>query len=155
MKFVLRPLSLLFKVRPAGQRWRLHHAELRARSLPHAAPHRVAALERLPRDGHGGDETGGERHPQLLPDRPGPAQPPHPGHAPLHPVQDVARGQSHYPRNAGEDDEDARAFRVIVRKSSVMFFNNFNGRFGDIRRIIVDKISNRGGREKARFFLFF
>lgn len=119
---------MLFKVRPAGQRWRLHHAELRARSLPHAAPHRVAALECFPRDGHGGDETGGERHPQLLPDWPGPTQPPHPGHAPLHPVQDVARGQPHYPRNPGED-EGARAFRV--RKGSVVF-NNFNDCFGDV-----------------------
>lgn len=111
-------LSLLLKVRLAGQRWRLHYAELRACSLPHAAPHCVAALECLPCDGHSGDETGGERYPQLLPDWPTPTKPPHRGHAPLYSVQDVTWRQPHYPRNPGEY-EGSRAYRV--RKGSVLF----------------------------------
>lgn len=62
----------------------------------------MAALERFPCDGHSGDETGRKRHPQLLPYRPDQAQPPHPGHAPLHPLQELPRGQSHYSRDPGE-----------------------------------------------------
>lgn len=62
----------------------------------------MAALERVPCDGHRGDEAGGERHPQLLPYWPDQAQPPHPGYAPLHSVQDLPRGQSHHSRDPGE-----------------------------------------------------
>lgn len=62
----------------------------------------MAALERLSCDGHGGDEAGRERHPQLLPDGPSQAQPRHPGHTPFHSLQDLPRGQSHHPRNPGE-----------------------------------------------------
>lgn len=106
------------KVRPAGQRRRFPDAELRARPLPRAAAHGVAALERVPRDGHGGDEAGAERHPRLLPDWPGPAQPPHPGHAPLHAVQDVPRGQSRHPRDTGQGVPRVRWY-LTVRMSLI------------------------------------
>lgn len=102
----------------------------------------MAALERFPRDGHGGDEAGGERHPELLFDWPGPTQPPHPGHTPLHPVQDVARGQSHYPRNPGED-EVARALQGEKRQ-----LNSFNHCYGNVRCV---KILNRDGKGTAPY----
>lgn len=49
---------VVLQVRPASQRRRLADPELRARSLPHPVPYRVAAVERLPRHGHAGDEEG-------------------------------------------------------------------------------------------------
>lgn len=98
--FSVSPLSV--KVWLSGQRRCFFDVELRASAVPRAPPHSVAALERLSRDGHGGDEAGGEQHPQLLPDRSDQAQPPHPGHAPFHSVQDIPGGQSHHPWDAGE-----------------------------------------------------
>lgn len=69
----------------------------------------MAALEHFPCDGHSGDEKGRKRHPQLLPHRPDQAQPPHPGHAPLHSLQELPRGQSHYSRDPGETAADRRS----------------------------------------------
>lgn len=123
------------KVWPLGQRRCFSDAELRARPVPHAAPHSVAALERFPRDGHGGDEEGRERHPQLLPYRPDQTQPPHPGYAPLHALQELPRGQSHHPRDAGETAhaEVTRGERITGLlwsipnlRSYLMLFNDFN-----------------------------
>lgn len=90
------------KVWPLGERRRQPNPELWASAVPHTAAHRVAPLERLPCDGHGGDEAGRERHPQLLPDWPGQAQPVHSGFAAFHPLQNVPRGQPHHPWDPGE-----------------------------------------------------
>lgn len=90
------------QVWPLGQRRSFDNAELWARSIPHNASHSLAAVERVPCDGHCCHEAGGEWHPQLLPHWPDQTQPPHSGHAPLHTLQNLPRGQSHHPRDPGE-----------------------------------------------------
>lgn len=114
----------------------------------------MAALERFPRDGHGGDEEGGERHPQLLPYRLDQAQPPHPGHAPFHLVQDLPRGQSNYSGNPGENEDARFGFRVFGGSSPVLRYYRVVLNDLNLLNDIEMKIHNHDGRDYAFFFPF-